>query len=56
MAGALSCRYCVMETPGTCLTALALSFYQRSSHLAFQHTARTSWHSSTLGQGAQPHL
>lgn len=48
MAGASFCCYCVMETPGICLTALALSFYQQSAHLAFQHTARISWNSSTL--------
>lgn len=48
MAGASSCCYCIMGTPGTGPTALAVSFYQRSGCLAFQHTARTSWHSSTL--------
>lgn len=48
MAGASSHRYCVIGTPGSCLAALALSFYQQSDHFAFQHTARISWHSSTL--------
>lgn len=48
MAGASSCCYCIMGTPGTYPTAVALSFYQRSDCLAFQHTARTSWHSSML--------
>lgn len=48
MAGASSRRYHVTWTPSTCPAALALSFYQRSGHLAFQHAARTSWHSSTL--------
>lgn len=48
MAGASSRRYRVTWTLSTCPAALALSFYQRSGHLAFQHAARTSWHSSTL--------
>lgn len=53
MAGASSRCYCVMD-PGAGPAALALSFQQRSGHLAFQHTAWTSWHSSTLSREPSP--